>query len=348
MSTASTTPTRPGVLPAPRPRPVGARPAPSPRDPWFDNAKMLLVTLVVVGHAWTLLPDTVFNDRLYDWLYLWHMPAFVMVTGYLSKRFTYSRRHLRRLVTTVAIPYVVFEGAMALFRVQVGGETLERLWLNPHWPMWYLAALFFWRLATPALRRLPLALPVAVGVSLLGGVVGTEILDVNRVLGMLPFFVIGLLAERRHLDVVRSQGTRTVGLAVLASAVLLTGWVHDGIGTEWLYYRTSYADLDLAWWQGMVIRLVLIGVAVAMTVSALAWLPRTKGWFTRMGAASLVVYLFHGFAVKVALYAGASDWAAGRPVTSLVVVTVLAVLVALGLAWRPVATKLEKVVTPAP
>ena len=28
-----------------------------PRDPYFDNAKMLLVTLVVVGHGWTLLPD---------------------------------------------------------------------------------------------------------------------------------------------------------------------------------------------------------------------------------------------------------------------------------------------------
>ena len=28
------------------------------RDPWFDNAKMALVTLVVVGHAWTLLPLT--------------------------------------------------------------------------------------------------------------------------------------------------------------------------------------------------------------------------------------------------------------------------------------------------
>ena len=26
------------------------------RDPWFDNAKMTLVVLVVVGHSWTLLP----------------------------------------------------------------------------------------------------------------------------------------------------------------------------------------------------------------------------------------------------------------------------------------------------
>ena len=43
--------------------------------------------------------------------------------GYLSRQFTFSPRNLRRLVTTVVVPY--------------GGETLERLWLNPHWPSWY-------------------------------------------------------------------------------------------------------------------------------------------------------------------------------------------------------------------
>src|SRR4051794_22259689 len=93
-----------------------------PRDPWFDNAKMLLVLLVVVGHSWTLVADTTFTNRLYDWLYLWHIPAFVMVTGYLSRRFSYTRVNLRRLVTTVVLPYLVFEGLLAIFRVKVGGE----------------------------------------------------------------------------------------------------------------------------------------------------------------------------------------------------------------------------------
>ena len=51
-----------------------------PRDPWFDNAKMLLVLLVVVGHSWTLVADTTINDRLYDWLYLWHIPAIAVAT----------------------------------------------------------------------------------------------------------------------------------------------------------------------------------------------------------------------------------------------------------------------------
>jgi hypothetical protein len=104
------------------------------RDPWFDNAKMALVTLVVVGHAWTLLPYDTLDDHLYDFLYAWHVPAFVFVTGYLSQRFAYTKARTWQLFCTVVVPYIVFETALGLFRVYVGGEQLEPLRgrLEPH------------------------------------------------------------------------------------------------------------------------------------------------------------------------------------------------------------------------
>jgi fucose 4-O-acetylase-like acetyltransferase len=318
-----------------------------PRDPWFDNAKMLLVLLVVVGHSWTLLPETVLNGRLYDWLYLWHMPAFVMVTGYLSKRFTWNRRNLRRLVTTVVLPYLILEGLLALFRVHVGGEKLERLWLNPHWPMWFLAALFFWRLATPVLKRVPYPVTTAVTISVLSGLLATETLDVNRVLGLLPFYVLGLVTEKRHVDALRTQHVRLLGLLVLAGAAWLVS-TGDGIVAEWLYYRSSYAAMGAGFLEGAATRVGFLIAAVAMAVAALSWLPTKGGWFTRMGAASLVVYLFHGFVVKAAEYAGVMEWSAAHPLLSLVVVTLTSAALALALAWRPVAKPLEKIVTPAP
>ena len=123
------------------------------RDPWLDNAKMALVTLVVVGHAWTLLPDDAVNRHLYDFLYAWHIPAFVLVTGYLSRGFDWTGR-----AAVAAGPH----GGRALraLRVRVrrcsastsAGEKLEDLFLDPHWPLWYLPALFLWRLVTPIFR----------------------------------------------------------------------------------------------------------------------------------------------------------------------------------------------------
>jgi fucose 4-O-acetylase-like acetyltransferase len=232
--------------------------------------------------------------------------------------------------------------------VHVGGEQLERLWLNPHWPMWYLSVLFMWRLVTPGLRRLPYAVPVTVVVSLLGGLVAVETFDVNRALGLLPFFTIGLLAEQRHLDLLRTRSARLVGLGVLVAGAFFTAFVDAHLATEWLYYRTPFAELEAGWAQGIATRALLLVVGLSMTLSVLAWIPRRGGWFSRLGVASLVVYLFHGFFVKGALYAGFPGWAADRPVLSFGLVSVVAVVLSLGLSWRPIRRPLQKVITPYP
>ena len=53
------------------------------RDPWLDNVKTVLITCVVIGHAWGLLEGTDGTHWAYDFLYLWHIPAFVFISGYL-------------------------------------------------------------------------------------------------------------------------------------------------------------------------------------------------------------------------------------------------------------------------
>jgi peptidoglycan/LPS O-acetylase OafA/YrhL len=65
-----------------------------------------------------------------------------------------------------------------------------------------------------------------------------------------------------------------------------------------------------------------------------------------MGAWTLVVYLFHGFVVKTASYAGWDDWCDGHPWVSFVVTTALAVGIALLLAAEPVARRLNVLVDP--
>ena len=40
---------------------------------------------------------------------------------------------------TVAVPYVLFEAALAWFRYEVGGVGARELFADPHWPMWYLS-----------------------------------------------------------------------------------------------------------------------------------------------------------------------------------------------------------------
>jgi fucose 4-O-acetylase-like acetyltransferase len=321
-------------------------PATKKRDPWFDNAKMTLVALVVIGHAWTLLPDTTFNNHLYDFLYSWHIPAFVFVTGYLSRSFTWEPRRLLSLVTTVAVPYVIFESLFALFRIRAGDERLEDLFADPHWPLWYLSALFFWRLLTPLFRPLPGAVVVAVVISVVAGTTAGDTLDMARVMGLLPFFVLGLKATPERLELLRTKRARIAGVAVLAVMVVLTRYTDTWINTEWLYYRARYDELAYSDTRNMVTRLVLLLLGGAAALAFLTLVPRVGGWFTRMGAWTLVVYLYHGFFVKGANYLGFDDWSDRHVVTSLVVATLAGLLLALLLAWEPVARRLNVLVDP--
>jgi fucose 4-O-acetylase-like acetyltransferase len=318
------------------------------RDPWFDNAKMALVLLVVVGHAWTLLPKTGFQDQIYDFLYAWHVPAFVFVTGYLSRSFTYAPTRMWQLVRTVVIPYVIFECALALFRIYVGGERLEDLFRDPHWPMWYLSALFFWRLLTPVFTWLPTAAAIAVAVatSLAAGLYAGDTLDLARVLGLLPFFVLGLTATKERLERLREPWVRNAALLVFLAIAVGAYWTDTLASTEWLYYRSQYGELDVSDGRAVVTRAALLVIGTLGAWSFLALVPRVGGWFTRMGAATLVVYLFHGFFIKSAEYAGYMGWADAHAVISFVVTTLAAGALALLLAWPPLARVLNHAVDP--
>ena len=306
------------------------------RDPWLDNAKMALVTLVVIGHTWTLLPDEGLSRHLYDFLYAWHVPAFVLVTGYLSRSFSYAPERLWQLVRTVLVPYVVFECLMSLFRVHVGGEKLEDLFADPHWPMWYLAALFFWRLLTPVFRPLPAGVPVAVVISVAAGLWAGDTLDVARVLGLLPFFVVGLKCTPERLERLRGAIPATLAVGFFVALWFLARYTDDLAQTEWLYYRALYSELDVSDSRAVVTRLCLLAIGVVGSLAFLALVPRRGGWFARMGGATLVVYLLHGFAVKALEYSSFPGWAVDHPGPALAAATAGAVALSLLLASPPV------------
>ncbi len=68
--------------------------------------------LVGVGHAWGQIldgePDRRDPDRV---PYTFHMPAFIIISGYFSRSFDLRLKRVKRLITGVAVPYLVFEVA---------------------------------------------------------------------------------------------------------------------------------------------------------------------------------------------------------------------------------------------
>lgn len=318
------------------------------REPWFDNIKMTLVVLVVVGHAWALLPAARGSDWAYDFLYAWHMPAFAIITGYFSRSMAWTPEKLIALVRTVAVPYVVFEAALAWFRDRFGGVELHELFTDPHWPLWYLVALFVWRLLAPGFLRMPPAVAVGLAVvtSLVAGAYAGDTLDTARIFGMLPFFVLGLHLGRRQWAALRSRPAVPVALFALVGIAVLAGSTDSWVSTEWFYYRSTYAAMGEDGAHAVLLRSGVLAIGLVGALAMFAVVPRGRSWFSRLGAATIVVYLFHGFFVLLARYRGFPDWAGDHAALAFPLVTVTAVLLALLLAAPPVASRLNHLVDP--
>jgi len=84
--------------------------------------------------------------------------------------------------------------------------------------------------------------------------------------------------------------------------------------------------------------LIVIGTLGAFAFLSL--LPPRQTWYTKLGGATLVVYLFHGFVVKSLLYAGITF--GGHENLGLLVLTPFAVLLATFLSWPSVTRLLNK------
>nr|MDT0526862.1 hypothetical protein [Streptomyces sp. DSM 41633] len=131
---------------------------------------------------------------LYMVVYAVHLPAFILISGYFSRSFDMSAPKVKRLITGVAVPYVLFETAYSLFKRYVGDSPGEPISLvDPLFLTWFLIALFVWRVTTPIWRTLRHPLPVALAIAMLASVspdIGDD-LDLQRVFQFLPFFVLG-------------------------------------------------------------------------------------------------------------------------------------------------------------
>jgi hypothetical protein len=79
------------------------------RYPALDHARFVLIALVVIGHLLEQLANSgPVAAALYRWIYLFHMPAFVLVSGAVSKT-DLTRRRACTLAPGVLLPYVVFQ-----------------------------------------------------------------------------------------------------------------------------------------------------------------------------------------------------------------------------------------------
>ncbi|MET7453326.1 acyltransferase family protein [Streptomyces sp. NPDC005574] len=310
------------------------------RDAFFDNAKYLAIVLVAMGHSWEPLKgDSRILEGLYTVVYSFHMPAFIIISGFFSRSFDMRPDRLKRLITGVAVPYVVFETAYPLFKRFADHDPHQEIsLLDPWYLTWFLVALFVWRLTVPVWKLVRYPLPLALGVAMLATVtpdIGDD-LDLQRVLQFLPYFVLGLCLKPEHFRLVRRRAMRIVAVPVFALALAVGWWAVPRMNTAWFYHRDAAQELGAPWWVGPVMALAMFGCSLLLTACFFAWVPGRTMWFTALGAGTLYGYLLHGFLIKGADFAGWFDHPSlHRPLGEIAVTALAATAVTL-LCTRPV------------
>ncbi|WP_066931882.1 acyltransferase family protein [Streptomyces sp. NBRC 110611] len=350
----------PGTGPAePTPRAYGdahaAASAPTAgsgdRHAFFDNAKYLAIVLVAMGHAWEPLTDGSRTAKaLYMTVYAFHMPAFIIISGYFSRSFDLRRDRLQRLITGIAVPYVLFETAYAVFKRWADDDPGHPIsLLDPWYLTWFLVALFVWRLTAPLWKIVRRPVPLAVAIAVLASVspeIGDD-LDLQRVLQFLPFFVLGLSLRPEHFALVRRRWVRIAALPVFAAALVTAYWAAPRMASAWFYHRDSAQELGTTWWIGAVMTVALLGCSLVLAACFFAWVPTRRTWFTVLGAGTLYGYLLHGFLAKGSRFWGwFDDYAWPHTPVGEVTVTLVAALIVTGLCTPPVRRALRFAMEP--
>jgi fucose 4-O-acetylase-like acetyltransferase len=287
-------------------------PAPKTRDPFFDNAKFLAILLVVAGHSIVDLRDVRLAHALYLFVYTFQMPVFIVITGYFSRNFTFSGGKARKLITNLGVPYVVFETAYSTYHWAVGHSKFEISLLNPYYLTWFLMALFLWRLSTPVWQQIRWPFGMSVVIALLSGMSDLpDDLEMNRVFGLVPFYVLGLMLKPDHFELLKRPKARVLGGLTMVAAFAFTFFVADPrMTTEWVYWRSGNPALHIGNLTGTALRLGLLASAIVLVTAFLALVPARRTWFTGLGATTLYAYLLHGFFTKLMEYMGWYDTAA--------------------------------------
>lgn len=267
------------------------------RDYLFDNLKAILIILVVWGHL--LASMRAENDvikSIYFFIFFFHMPAMVFISGYFSKKLDKIRNNA---VVTLLIPYLMLNSIDYFYKILILGEEYFGFrFFNPNWGLWYLLTLFLWKFLLKDLIKLKFILPFSFVFALLSGFSKefSEYMALGRMVCFLPFFLLGYYAAPEHIARLRKVPKGLFLLIPVTTGLLSVFVVYKDIfDTELLFLRSYYPEGEEI--QTMLFRLLIYIVALAMLGAMINLTSERKSFLTYLGTSTMTVYVLHIFTI---------------------------------------------------
>lgn len=305
------------------------------RNAYIDNARVLLILLVVFGHMiQPFIGDSQGVNILYMWIYTFHMPAFIFLAGFFAKGLG-NAKYILKLAKKLLIPYVIFQLIYTGYYFTIGKEGWQAGIFDPQWSLWFLFSLFSWHVLLYWFKQLPplLGITIAVQIGLIVGYFGDigNMFSLSRTFVFFPFFLVGHYVTKEHILWLKHHTVKIASVLVMIGVGLAVYFVPD-MNSGWLLASKSYGTLGLPTYGGLARFLVYV-TSTLMAVSMLSWVPTRRFKFTSLGSRTLYVYLLHGFFIQ---YFRQADLFAVNNILDLIGLLVLSALIVFLLSSKPI------------
>lgn len=283
---------------------ISERAAKPERVAKWDNVRVILILCVVTGHILRPYTETsALANGLSYFIYLFHMPAFVLVSGMFSKRAIREKRYER--VFTFLILYLLIKCGGYFIELAIYGSR-KLSFSRELGTAWYALAMAYYYLAMMYLRRFSRRYVLIFSV-VIGCIAGyakdlNSFLVLSRAFAFFPFFVIGYYLKPSWLAAFVKKRWVQISAAVIVAALLFLS-LRYARALDWtdilMKGRLGYRKLAyLKQWGGL-LRLAQYGIALLLTLSVFALTPSVKLPFSYIGERTMSIYALHYACIEI-------------------------------------------------
>ncbi len=270
---------------------------------YLTNLKGLLIILVVVGHfgqtVANLLPESIgfIGHGLVLFVYLFHMPLFIFVSGYLSKN---ADKRRGKAFSDLFIPYIVFQllCGVCLLVLTKSGEALQEPF-EPQLGAWYLLSLFGYRLVLPEVRQIKGIVPIGIFLTIFTCVITGVASEfaLRKSFGFFVYFMVGYFISEKEFSCVQNKLPKKlarVALVIEAMIIVLITWRFDCYTTALaILSRKSDITNFSEWYFAPILYFVAFILTSVTCFLVLNALSGNNTFFEKQGEDTLPMYLSH-------------------------------------------------------
>lgn len=272
------------------------------RDAFWDSLKFILIFFVVYGHMIeTYAPNDSFNRAMYNFIYIFHMPFFMYISGLFSQ--INDRAKYKRGILMILETYIVFQLIRCIKPILNGGSLfLDYHLLYPKGTLWYLAYLLVYRLFIYYMPKkcLDKYSIIIITISFVLGILWGFIPQNNyeKIVSFFPYFLMGYYSVKIDIKEIVKKIPLTFALLGIAFAFTIFYFaINYRIGYI-IYYLDSYYFTDPGLAPGVFCLLRIITYISCIIISIFIMrIVLYKTIFPQYGSKTLFIYMYHTFIV---------------------------------------------------